>query len=162
LRKIIADYMEVNPNDIIFQYTPKGKPYISNSPIHFNLSHSNEIAVYAVTFNKKVGIDIEYNSNISSILELSYANFSKKECALISTLSLPEKQKMFFKLWTIKEAYLKATGEGIENLELIEIHQDEKENFFIHHKNKPEQTKKWNIYDLDIDHNYYGTCIIEK
>lgn len=105
LREILAKYVYQNPKEIIFDKTISGKPYLKKFPdIHFNLSHSEEIALCAIS-NNPVGIDVEYlNKNID------YVNIAKR---FFSPDEIIKTKLDFFTLWTQKEAYLKSQGKGI-------------------------------------------------
>ncbi len=86
------------------------KPYIKNFDIHFSLSHSNSLAICAVS-DKEIGIDAEKKSFFNpSIIERFFTQNEKDE---FSKYSDTEKSDAFFRMWTIKEAYAKMTGSGL-------------------------------------------------
>ena len=89
--------------------------------ICFNLSHSNEIALYAITSNRSVGVDIEYIHTERNVKELARSFFYPKEFSFISSLSQSEQKEAFLKIWTVKEAYVKATGDGLSRIEQVEV-----------------------------------------
>lgn len=112
LRCILSLYLSILPHDIPLMATPNGKLYIEHSHLFFNLSHSENLAIYGFTFNNEVGVDIEkirasYND------KLAQRYFSTEEYAEFS--KLPEEQKTadFYRIWTGKEAVIKALGEKI-------------------------------------------------
>lgn len=85
-----------------------GKPYLKNSSINFNISHCNNIVVVIIS-NKNVGIDIEDIKEFKkSIIRKVLTNNE-----LIDLLSANNKKEYFFKLWTLKESFLKAIGTGL-------------------------------------------------
>lgn len=111
LRSIIGLYLNINPKNVQLMYGFKGKPYLSDTELQFNLSHSHDMAVYAFVYRMSVGIDIEkiqnhYNDNVAKRF------FSEKEYLVFS--ALPEEQKLtvFYKMWTEKESIMKGLGEG--------------------------------------------------
>ncbi len=115
LRLILSKYLNLPPQEIKFSYTPKGKPFLADYPhLQFNLSHSQDLAVYALTWNSAVGIDLEYQKDIDGLRSLSERFLSKAESQIIQTSSTP--QHTFYKIWTLKEAYLKGTGYGLGKL----------------------------------------------
>ena len=85
----------------------KGKPYFKKIPLEFSISHSGDIWV-CVMGNSKVGIDIQMKKPVSAI-EIAKRFFTKEESKLIEETD----EKVFFKIWTMKEAFVKFTGEGI-------------------------------------------------
>jgi 4'-phosphopantetheinyl transferase len=117
LRMILGEYLNVSPTDINFSYTSRGKPTISNySSLQFNLSHSHELAVYAITANTAIGIDLEYQRPVDDLLQLAERFFNDQEYQMLKTFTPSDQQQIFLQIWTLKEAYLKATGEGLVKL----------------------------------------------
>jgi 4'-phosphopantetheinyl transferase len=124
-RWILAKYLGSTPTDLQFSYTEKGKPFLADALNHlnlnFNISHSKNLAVYAITQANLIGVDIEYLRTNLDVLALAKRFFSPQEYLAISNLSnnlssnLSENTQLnlFFRLWTCKEAYLKAVGLGI-------------------------------------------------
>ncbi|NEP09962.1 MAG: 4'-phosphopantetheinyl transferase superfamily protein [Symploca sp. SIO2C1] len=125
LRTILGCYLDLQPGQLKFSYSSRGKPALANigrgGTLDFNLSHSRGMALYAVTRNRQIGIDLEYIRSISDVEQLAKRFFSPRESAVISSVSPEQKQEEFFKGWTAKEAYLKATGDGLAGLEEVEI-----------------------------------------
>jgi len=117
LRVILSQYLEgIAPADIQFVYTDRGKPILANSHcLQFNLSHAHQHAIYAISLTP-VGIDLEYPRSLPDLLSLAQRFFTPEEYQILSTLSSSDQQQLFFQIWTLKEAYLKATGEGLTKL----------------------------------------------
>ena len=113
VRYLIAGAILQDPKSIPFSANEHGKPFLVESPdIHFNLSHSHGAAVCALCRGAAVGVDVEDMGRRS---DLSIANrfFSSAEAELVSKASGDEKRKLFFDIWTLKEAYIKAVGKGL-------------------------------------------------
>lgn len=109
LHEILISYLHENP---VILKSSHGKPYLRDYPeIQFNLSHSENIALYAISKDIPVGIDVEYNLKSHDIMGIAERFFSPEEFGLIKISENP--QKLFFQLWTRKEAYLKLKGHGI-------------------------------------------------
>lgn len=90
-------------------YNEYGKPYFSEYPdLHFNISHCREMAVCAVG-ETEIGVDIEYVRRYSE--RVPRRAFSENERKILSQSSRAD--SMFFRLWTLKESYVKALGIGI-------------------------------------------------
>jgi len=116
LRVLLANYLGLQPAQLEFTYLPTGKPQVSknlNKRIFFNLSHSNEYALYAFSRNRKVGVDIEYIRPIEDLEKIAENNFSAKENFELKMLPPEKILESFFNCWTRKEAYIKALGAGI-------------------------------------------------
>jgi len=124
LRTILARYLVMLPEQVLFSYSEKGKPAIANNypagELFFNVSHSHNRALYAIALNRPVGIDLEYIRPIDATA-LSQRFFLPSEAAFIQSLIGEDQHRSFFRGWTQKEAYLKATGDGLGGLELVEV-----------------------------------------
>ena len=116
VRKVLAHYTGIPSASLEFARREQGKPYLANapSPIYFNLSHSGNFAVLAVTTLGEIGVDIETirPRNFLAIAERYYHADELKQ--LLATPEA-EREPLFFKLWTLKEAFFKATGGGISS-----------------------------------------------
>jgi 4'-phosphopantetheinyl transferase len=117
LRATLAAYLQTNPARLDFVYSVQGKPALSPefdpAQIHFNLAHSEDLALLAITRIGPVGIDVERIRQVKDAAELVARFFCARENELFQQLPASEKPAAFFNLWTRKEALLKATGEGI-------------------------------------------------
>ena len=124
LRQILSCYLQTQPETIQFAYTRHGKPYLTESnPEHhlcFNLSHSEQTALFGVSRDQAIGVDLEYIRPVES-LSLADRFFSAREAQRLRSLPVMQQQPAFFQLWTAKEAYLKAIGIGLSQLTQIEI-----------------------------------------
>lgn len=115
MREVLANYLNTTPGAVTFSYTENGKPYLQNSNLQFNLSHSGDYALLAVTRQAYVGIDIEDCTRKVEYLELAQRFFHPDEYQQLSKLPDNDLQHAFFQVWTAKEALVKATGQGIAN-----------------------------------------------
>jgi 4'-phosphopantetheinyl transferase len=119
LRRILAEYLSVSPQSLDFVTGQYGKPSISAPPaaavLEFNLSHSADLALIAVSRGGPVGVDIERLDPRIEHLDLAEQFFSPAERAALRSLpsAVDAMTEGFFNAWTRKEAYLKATGHGI-------------------------------------------------
>ncbi len=125
LRRILAGYLGIEPQQVQFDYQHRGKPVLADtlasSNLFFNLSHSQGLALCVVNCDRQIGVDLEYIRPMSDVEALAQRFFLPREYDLMRSLPADQKQEIFFRYWTCKEAYLKATGEGIAQLEQIEI-----------------------------------------
>jgi 4'-phosphopantetheinyl transferase len=115
LRSVLGHYLGVQPRGLEFAYGPNGKPALKGAcaRLHFNFSHSANLALLGVTRVACIGIDVEQVRPMPEAEELVERFFSPRETAQFRALPEEQKQEGFFNLWTRKEAFLKATGEGI-------------------------------------------------
>lgn len=117
LRRVLSRYLGMAPQDIAFGYGPRGKPYLAHDratpPLRFNVSHSAERALFAVALGRELGVDLERVSETTSVLELAERFFAPQEWRFLRGLPPAARREAFFRLWTLKEAYLKASGVGL-------------------------------------------------
>jgi 4'-phosphopantetheinyl transferase len=126
LRSLLATYLDCAPDELQFEYGPNGKPALSGqfarSGLSFNLAHSEDLALIAMSHLGPLGVDLEHIRPISDTDKLVERFFSSRENALFGALPDEQKNTAFFNLWTRKEAWLKATGEGIaHSLNRVEV-----------------------------------------
>ncbi len=124
LRSLLGRYLKIAPNQLQFIYSEKGKPSLANQRLQFNVAHSQGLALYAVALDRPVGVDLEQVRAIVDLHALTRRFFAPDEHAAICNLPLDQQPKAFFRYWTCKEAYLKATGEGLAKLQALEISLD--------------------------------------
>lgn len=122
-------------------YTEGGKPYLPDNPkLHFNLSHSGAYVCCAVS-GEPVGVDIQQITEVKEGMAERF--FTEKDKQRLSALSGEEKKQLFFRMWSIKESYLKLTGKGIAaGLDSFEI--DWMENKIVDGKSEAAYYEEYN------------------
>lgn len=114
LRRVLASYTEIAPEQLVFEYSTHGKPYLSqSSDVRFNLSHSDNLALCAIARNQEIGVDIERVRNDVEIEQLAQRFFSSYEFRALSRVEREFRARAFFRIWTCKEAFVKAQGMGL-------------------------------------------------
>jgi 4'-phosphopantetheinyl transferase len=142
-------------------YGLQGKPAVEQSNIlnniQFNLSHSGDRAVYAISAQDPVGIDLEYIHPIGAA-DLVDRFFSAPEQAIFHSLPVSLQQLAFFHAWTQKEAYLKACGTGLSTpLDQIEVSIDPRTPAAII---SAPTDQVWQIQQLEITPEYAGAIVV--
>ncbi len=167
-RLILAKYLNTSPKSIIFDCNNYGKPVIAlwQNPLNlqFNISHSNNLILMAITIKDDIGIDVEYNQKELCENELISAICSSKEQLFFSNLNDTQEKKMaFYRCWTRKEAYLKAIGIGlITNLKNISVDLNEfPANKWIsfHNSLERETEVQWKLFPINVGKSYTGSII---
>lgn len=120
LRVLAGRYLEEKPGTLPFIYGEHGKPALKNRPLHFNLSHSGDLMVAAFTLDGPLGLDIEQISPRLHARDIARRYFSERERGEMETSDDKRYLRRFFRLWTAKEALMKATSLGFA-LELSKI-----------------------------------------
>ena len=115
LRLLLASYLEHEATEIRFHEGPHGKPYLREGidDLQFNVSHTKGASVLAFARGIEVGIDIEHSQRKVDVEGVGRRVFTSAERASIHGLGASSGLRQFFRLWTAKEAYLKATGSGL-------------------------------------------------
>ena len=117
LRTILGCYLSIEPGLVRFCYGKYGKPVLAetfgDATIHFNMSRSEGLALYAFTRGHEIGVDIEYVRDIAEMDEIAERFFSRGEKAVFRSLPENMKREAFFVCWTRKEAFIKAIGRGL-------------------------------------------------
>jgi len=117
LRSILSQYLGLAPQQLRFCYGPHGKPALVSTSgparLHFNVSHSHELALYAITYDRHIGVDVEHIRTDFACEAIAERFFSPPERAVLRCLPPQVKYEAFFNCWTRKEAYIKACGEGL-------------------------------------------------
>ena len=166
-RRILAHYLNESPEKLNFTLNKQGKPSISERQnwlnIQFNISHSYQFILMALTIKDPIGIDIEYHDKNTPIDTVSKFICSPSEKHFLDKLpNQQEKTKAFFRCWTRKEAYLKATGFGLSdslfNLS-VDINEIPKNNWLKISKGKKEKNVAWKLFPLNI-HKHYSAAIV--
>jgi 4'-phosphopantetheinyl transferase len=120
LRQLLGLYLSAPAATVEFEEGPKGKPGLGgvfrDRGLQFNLAHSEGLALIAIASATPVGVDVERIRTLVEAEDLVSRFFSKREVAEFGALTEDQKPGAFFRLWTRKEARLKATGEGIAHL----------------------------------------------
>jgi 4'-phosphopantetheinyl transferase len=117
LRELLAERLGVRAHQVEFEYGAHGKPALSrrfaDSDLHFSVSHCDDLAAYAFSSGHPIGIDVEAVRRMPDADDLAARYFSRREHATYRTLEPRDKPLGFFNCWTRKEAFVKASGDGL-------------------------------------------------
>ena len=166
LRRLLANYLDIEPKDLEFFYGDRGKPLLELEqlyPLQFNLSHSQEYVLYGFTYNCLIGVDLEYLREMSDLIKIARRFFSHREYKLLVEESEEARLKLFFQLWTAKEAYLKAIGTGItDSLGDVDIDIDEVFSpRLLAIKGDEVAAAKWSLYSCVPAPDYIASVAIK-
>ncbi|MDZ7965273.1 MAG: 4'-phosphopantetheinyl transferase HetI [Nostoc sp. DedSLP03] len=160
LRTILGRYLGIQPLQVEFNYQQRGKPVLADkfadSGLAFNLSHSQGLGLCAVNCTRPIGVDLEYIRPMSDLEALAKRFFLAREYDMLRSLSPNQQQEIFFRYWTCKEAYLKATGDGLSQLEQIEVSLTPTEPA------KLQISEDWSLFELIPANNYVAAVAVEN
>lgn len=165
LRRILARYTGEEPERLRFAYAAWGKPRLESTAgarIEFNVSHCDELAVYAFAAGRQLGIDVERIVPVSENDErLSRSWLSERELVEMSTMGPAARTRRFYSLWTRKEAYLKARGEGFSLApDLVRFPSDPVGGSF-ESAFEPGAARRWSLRELEAGPGYAAALAVE-
>jgi 4'-phosphopantetheinyl transferase len=114
LRRIVSRYVHCPPAALEFARAEMGKPYVEG-PIRFSMAHSGGLALYAIA-HREIGVDVEQIRPETDVTEIAERFLPAPEALELASREPPERQRAFFRLWTRREAYLKARGIGLSGV----------------------------------------------
>lgn len=112
-RQILSRYCQIAANEILFNLNQHGKPTVTGSDIQFNLSHSHDLAIVAISASNDIGVDVEYLKPKPHWQKLAKRFFNPDEIDYLNQQAEDRQLMAFFQLWTRKEAFIKALGTGL-------------------------------------------------
>ncbi len=161
----MSKYLNLAPSAIKFSYSYRGKPYLSlPEKLEFNLSHSGNLVLYAICKNSSIGIDVEYLRPLQNLEKIARRFFSLSESNYLQQLSPKDRQVAFFQLWTAKEAYLKATGEGLSdalNTTIFQINHHRVVKF-AYNQGQKSQLEDWFFHNFQPQPAYNATVAVQQ
>ena len=157
LRHLLGRYLDADPASLRFDYGSKGKPVlVSNADINFNVTHSGGLAAFAFTAGCELGIDLEDIRPLTGMESTANRFFCAEEAAEILSLPPGEREAAFFRCWTRKEAYIKATGDGLSaplNEFRVTVSPDEPARL-VHLAHDTHAAGAWTLHDLRLESGY--------
>jgi 4'-phosphopantetheinyl transferase len=168
LRTILGRYIGVEPKELRFIHGKRGKPMLddvfANGSIRFNMSHSEDLALYGFTRDREIGVDIEFLRDIPEMDQIAERFFSKKENVVFRSLPESKKKEVFFNCWTRKEAFIKATGDGLyRSLDEFDVSLLPGETTLIPRIGEDsKRASRWLIYDLEPALGFAAAFAVEK
>jgi len=153
LRCLLGNYLNLDPESIRFRYGPKGKPALSPpSRLEFNMTHSGNVAGFAFTEGCQLGLDLEQIEPLNELESIARSFFCTEEYQELTSLPPESRVRAFFLCWTRKEAYIKATGDGLAApLHEFRVTLNPTEPArFVSVGSDREEAGRWMLHDLSI------------
>ena len=163
LRSVVARYLGSQPEALRFEYGAYGKPALeSGHTLRFNLSHSNEVALLAVTLDAELGVDVEHIRADFASEDIARRYFSRAEVEVFNSLPAEERVEAFFRCWTRKEAYIKAIGKGFSHaLDAFDVTlAPGVEPVLL--RAEDDDASRWWMGDIEVGEGYAGALIVER
>jgi 4'-phosphopantetheinyl transferase len=163
LRKLLSKYLQIFPQDLVFQQNQYGKLYLNSLPLQFNLSHSHDLALFIFTVNSSVGVDVEFIRKDYEFFDIARKFFSKTENKELFSLPKKEHIQAFFNCWTCKEAFIKAKGVGMfRGLDefSVDISSNKWGKVMLKEFTDAPESKNWALEAIDPGDAYSGAFAI--
>lgn len=167
LRTILARYLLREPHTLTFSYNAYGKPCLAQMPqnyeLSFNLTHAHGMALYAITRNCAVGVDVEYIQRQMEWESVAERFFSPYEVRMLKAVSPDMRHVAFFNCWTRKEAYIKARGMGLSlELDSFDVTLAPGEPAaLLNIREEGQHISNWSLYDLYPGEAYIAALAVE-
>lgn len=158
LRQVLAGYMDIIPNALRLAYSLRGKPFIPGSDLRFNLSHADGMIVLAITRGFEVGVDVERVRQMPEMATVARDNFSLYEQASLWSLPQVDQLPAFFRIWTRKEAVVKALGDGFASFGQFDVNHDDPPRILRVENDDP---NRFSLAHLDFGVDYAGALCVE-
>jgi 4'-phosphopantetheinyl transferase len=163
LRSILGRYLGRPPRDVRFDYEPHGKPQLQqcyrDRKLHFNVSHSNGMALVGICLDTRIGIDIEFKDRKRASLAIAQNFFAPEEVSALSALNADAQCEAFFRVWTRKEAYVKGRGEGVSlgfDTFAVTVDADQCPTL-VRSSHGDDERRRWRFWTIDAGADYAAT-----
>lgn len=167
LRILLGGYLQLNPVVVRFIYGEYGKPFIAENPadprreLCFNLSHSDNVALYAFGYGRRIGIDLERIGRKNDHTSLARRYLTPQEFRRLMSVSPPDQQREFLAFWTRREAFLKAQACGLSadtsclGVNFYQIEGQKSSQYTL------DDGTLWQMVNLDAGSNFCAALVYE-
>ena len=166
LRTLVARYLHLEPGQVPLRRDEGGKPFIADSTLSFNLTHAGSLGLFAFTLERRVGIDVESAARQVASDRIAERFLCESEASQLRSLQPAQvRHQAFMRCWTRKEAYLKATGEGISAgaLSRFEVSVNPRQAArLVGIDGAQDGVERWRLEDLPLsDTDFVGAVCVE-
>ena len=164
LRQILGRTLAVPPGEIRFAYEEHGKPYLPDAPqVAFNLSHSHELGLLAVTGEVRVGVDVEHRREGRQLLAIAERFFAPPEVQVFKAAPQERRNPAFYRAWAQKEAYLKAWGTGLtfSSQRFVVVMNPERAPAILSTEMAGDEPGRWRVEDVPAGDAYAAALCYE-
>jgi 4'-phosphopantetheinyl transferase len=160
---ILSSYIEEEPSGINLSTHPAGKPFLPDQAINFNISHSGNMLILGFGYFDHIGVDVQEEYSISNLEIVLERFFSPEEQDYLYSLDPDLRQTQFFSIWSAKEAYLKALGEGfrLSSTAFSALPEDgSSQTYLLTSFNNPEPHQNWMIREINLQPGFKGAAAV--
>ncbi len=164
LRHLLAARAGTSAHELCFAYGPKGKPALANPalPLAFNVSHTRGLVLVGLSGAGAIGVDVEALGRASDLEGIARRFFSPTEWAALRCLGPEQRPAAFYRCWTRKEAFIKATGEGLSMvLDRFDVSLDSGPARLLAIDGDADRAAAWTLLHLEPEAGYVGAVAVE-
>ena len=169
LRRLLARYHVANPSDFEFVYGEHGKPALvpnrvtDGPPLQFNVAHTRHLSAFAFSLDSEVGVDVEFQRNVNDSGRIVESKFAAEERVVYAAAPTSTQKEFFFRGWTRKEAFIKATGEGLcRSLESFAVSIDGDANLAKFLRIDDDAVSHWSLGNLSLGDEHSGAIAVRN
>jgi 4'-phosphopantetheinyl transferase len=167
LRTFLGHHLGIAPRDVTFVNGEFGKPEVQRPAdadiLRFNLAHSGEWLLFALARARELGVDVEQHRTMSDAIQIARRFFAPPEIAALEALDPALHHDTFFRVWTRKEAIVKATGQGISaGLDRFAVTSDAPDDVTLRGLDGDPAWDRWTIRGLDMPENYTAAVAFDR
>jgi 4'-phosphopantetheinyl transferase len=164
LRRLLKAYAPPHSSGLRIGYGVNGKPCLLDLPdLRFNVSHTGDVAMYAIALEGEVGIDIEATRREVDVSGVARQAFSPRERDVLAALGPDARRDAFFRIWTRKEAYVKARGEGLSYpTQSFTVAHHGDDNALIDDERDERARDRWRVTGLDAPPGFAAALAAES
>ena len=164
LRALLASYLGCPSARVSLLHTERGRPYLAQDDLQFNLSHSGGRLLCGLVRDCPIGVDIEQNADVAARDGIARRFFTTGEYEAIRGLPESLQAAGFFRCWTSKEAYLKAGSQGLAgHLGSFEVEPDPRKSpALIAVHDQPEEAAAWQLRAIPAGTDYDAICAVRR
>jgi 4'-phosphopantetheinyl transferase len=167
LRSLLGSYLGCDAREVRFRYSDRGKPELespSNMDLRFNVAHSGDVILWGFTHARRIGIDVEKVRLDVDVSEIAERFFSSGERAQLQSVATGEQHEAFFRCWSRKEAYVKATGDGLSlSLDAFDVSISAAQPArLLETRPNLGEAERWAMHALDVQPGYAAAIVVER
>lgn len=163
LRMLLGCYLSQSPSSVRLTTGHNGKPCLVSDQraLRFNISHARALVLCALAGDREVGVDVEWRDREFSWHDVAAYACSEREQAILASLAGPAQADTFFSWWTLKEAYVKALGAGLElPLDRIDV-AEEWETRIPAPTRGDLRDHRWAMFTIPLRSDYAGALVTD-
>jgi len=167
LRLLLGKKLDKAADALIFHYSEYGRPFLKeghhSNPLNFNLSHSHGRFLLATAWNRRLGVDLEFIRHDVSFDSIANRYFAQEEREAIAAEPEEGKAPLFFRYWTLKEAFMKAQGKGLSySLSRFSVRWNRSENrATLSIPDEPREASRWSLSFLKSQPDFVACLALE-